>query len=120
MIFENYMSVLKKYAKFEGRSRRQEYWFFFLANIIVSIILTALTYIPAIGGLFSMLSYVCSLALMVPGLAVCVRRLHDIDKKWTWLFIGLIPLVGGIWLIVLLAKEGTKGVNQFGEDPKQL
>ena len=119
MIFKNYMAVLKKYTQFTGRSRRQEYWGFFLVNIIAAIILSAITFIPTIGGYLAALSYVYSLALMIPGLAVCVRRLHDIDKPWTWIFIGFIPLVGGIWLIVLLAKEGVKGDNKFGADPKQ-
>jgi len=116
MILESYKAVLKKYAQFEGRSRRQEYWGFFLVNIIIGIVFSVLGLIPVVGGLFGILSYVYSLALLVPGLAVCVRRLHDIDKAWTWLLIGLIPLIGGIWLIVLLAKEGTKGDNSFGQD----
>jgi len=119
MIFHNYMAVLKKYAQFGGRSRRAEYWGFFLVNMIVAIVLSGMANIPVIGGLFNVLSYIYSLGLLIPGLAVCVRRLHDIDKPWTWLFISAIPIAGGIWLIVLLAKEGTKGDNQFGTDPKE-
>jgi len=114
----SYAEVLKKYAQFSGRSRRKEYWGFFLVNIIISVIFGGLSMIPDIGSIFSMLAGVYSLALIIPGLAVCVRRLHDIDKAWTWIFIGFIPLIGGIWLIVLLAKEGTKCDNIFGIDPK--
>ena len=114
-----YVEVLKKYAKFSGRSRRKEYWGFFFMNIIISAIFGGLSTIPNMGGIFSLLAGLYSLAFIIPGLAVCVRRLHDIDKPWTWLFISFIPLVGGIWLIVLLAKEGMKGDNNFGTDPKQ-
>ena len=113
-----YTSVLKKYAQFSGRSRRQEYWGFFLVNIIIAVIIGALCVIPNIGVIFSIIGGLYSLAFMIPGLAVCVRRLHDIDKSWPWIFIAMIPLVGGIWFIVLLAKEGTKGDNKFGVDPK--
>jgi len=119
MIFKNYMAVLKKYAQFNGRSRRKEYWEFFLVNIIISAVLGVLSLLPDIGGLFSMIVGLYSLAVIIPGLALCVRRLHDIDKKWAWMFISFIPLVGGIWFIVLMATEGTKGVNKFGTDPKQ-
>jgi len=118
-MINTYVEVLKKYAQFNGRSRRKEYWGFFLANIIISAILGSLSLIPNIGGIFSMAAGFYSLAVMIPGLAVFVRRLHDIGKKWTWIFISFIPLVGCIWLIVLLAKEGTKGDNKFGADPKQ-
>ena len=119
MIFKNYMAVLKKYAQFAGRSRRKEYWEFFLVNIIISAILSALVLIPKMGIIFTVVSLLYSLAVIIPGLALCVRRLHDIDKKWTWIFISFIPLVGGIWLIVLMATEGAKGDNKFGADPKQ-
>jgi len=115
---ENYMAVLKKYAQFDGRSRRAEYWQFFLANIIVAIIISLLNLIPVVGEIAWILSVLYSLAVFVPGLAVCIRRLHDINKPWHWMFFSCIPVVGGIWFIVLLATEGTKGDNQFGSDPK--
>jgi uncharacterized membrane protein YhaH (DUF805 family) len=59
-----------------------------------------------------------SLAVLVPSIAVGVRRMHDIGKSGWWLLISLIPLIGAIWLIVLLATEGNQGSNQYGADPK--
>ena len=118
MIFKNYMAVLKKYAQFTGRSRRKEYWEFFLVNIIISAVLSALFIVPKIGMIFAVVSLLYSLAVIIPGLALCVRRLHDVDKPWTWIFISFVPLIGSIWLIVLLAKKGTIGDNKFGADPK--
>ena len=64
--------------------------------------------------------YIYVLAIMLPNIAVGIRRLHDIDKSGWWLLVGLIPLVGSIWLIVLFATEGNTGENQFGEDPKAV
>ena len=79
-MINTYAEVLKKYAQFTGRSRRKEYWEFFLANIIISVILTALGLIPNTGYALTALAGLYSLAVMLPGLAICIRRLHDIDK----------------------------------------
>lgn len=109
-----YLKVLKNYTQFSGRARRKEYWMFFLINFGVYIVLSILDYYLGLG----FLGIIYSLALFIPGLAVAVRRLHDIDKDWVWIFVAFIPIIGAIWLIILLAKEGTIGANQFGEDPK--
>ncbi len=109
------MEVVKKYAVFDGRARRQEYWMFFLVNIIISIVLNL---IGRAIGLDSVLSGIYSLALLVPSLAVAVRRLHDTDRSGWWLLIGLIPLVGFIVLIVFLAQDTKPGDNQYGSNPK--
>ncbi|WP_424210973.1 DUF805 domain-containing protein [Streptomyces sp. BI20] len=110
-----YLDVLKKYAVFSGRARRQEYWIFFLVNLGISIVLAIIDYAlgtgSIIGGLYS-------LAVLLPGLGVAVRRLHDTGKSGWWILIALIPLIGGIWLIVLLATEGQRNPNQYGPDPK--
>jgi uncharacterized membrane protein YhaH (DUF805 family) len=112
---EEYLKVIKEhYADFDGRARRKEYWMFALINMIISIVLTfGGRSIGAewIGSLYS-------LAVLVPGIAVAVRRLHDIGKSGWWLLIALIPLVGAIWLIVLLATDGTKEDNEYGASPK--
>src|SRR3954451_25317673 len=103
-----YVDVLKKYAVFSGRARRQEYWMFFLFNLIIAIVL-------AVGGRIigtSILSAVYSLAVLLPGLGVAVRRLHDTDRSGWWILIGLIPLVGAIILIVFLASEGKQQPNE--------
>jgi uncharacterized membrane protein YhaH (DUF805 family) len=93
-----------KYADFNGRASRPEYWWFFLFTIIVYVITL---YFPIINLLFS-------LAIFLPSIAVGVRRLHDIDRSGWWLLIGLVPLVGLIVMIVFLTKRGTEGQNRFG------
>lgn len=118
---EWYLKVLKNYANFEGRARRKEYWMFFLFNTIFAV---GATIIDNILGLaianvgYGPIYIIYGLALLIPGLAVLVRRLHDIGKSGWMIFVALIPLIGGIWLIVLLATEGTTGRNDYGPDPK--
>ncbi|NJB81553.1 DUF805 domain-containing protein [Wenyingzhuangia aestuarii] len=112
-----YLKVLKQYADFNGRARRKEYWMFFLFNIIISWVLQGI----AITSGFSLIGYIASiysLAVLLPGIGVSIRRLHDVNKSGWFMFIALIPLVGMIWLIVVLATEGDKGPNQYGPDPK--
>jgi len=115
---EWYVKVLKQYSDFSGRARRREYWMFVLANFIVGIVLGIIVAIlPKIGGVIQGLY---SLAVLVPSLAVCVRRLHDIGKSGWWMLLCLIPLIGGIWLIVLFCQDSQPGANQWGENPKQI
>ncbi|MDR1506208.1 MAG: DUF805 domain-containing protein [Treponema sp.] len=115
---EWYIGVLKKYAVFSGRARRKEYWMFFLFNCIVSIILGLLGRIPGAGSVFGIVSIIYSLALIVPSLAVAVRRLHDTNRSgWMFLLI-LIPLVGAIIVLVFSVQDGTPGDNKFGPNPK--
>ena len=116
-----YIAVLKKYAVFDGRARRKEYWMFVLFTIIFGVIAIALDNITGLAskdlgvGLFYVLF---ALAVLLPGLAVMVRRLHDIGKSGWWVFINLIPIIGGIWILVLLATDGQPGDNQYGTNPK--
>jgi uncharacterized membrane protein YhaH (DUF805 family) len=114
---------IRKYATFGGRARRAEYWWFFVFNLIVSIVLAIVDmvvfgseWLKSYGGI-GPLGAIFSLALLVPGLAVSVRRLHDRDKSGWFLLIGLIPLVGGIILLVWFVQRGTVGDNRFGPDP---
>jgi uncharacterized membrane protein YhaH (DUF805 family) len=109
-----YLAVLKKFAEFSGRARRKEYWMFVLINLIISLVLTGLDYALNIG----LLSGLYSLAILVPSLAVGVRRLHDINKSGWSLLISLIPLVGFIILILWLAKDSDAGDNTYGPNPK--
>ena len=115
-----YLKVLKNYVGFEGRARRKEYWMFTLFNIIVSIVLAI---VDGIGGFMTesgigMLGLLYTLAVLLPSIAVGVRRLHDIDKSGWWLLLVFIPLIGAIVLLVFAVMEGTRGSNRFGEDPK--
>lgn len=119
---EWYLKVVRdNYANFTGRARRKEYWMFALFNgifilgiMLVSGGIAAATDMPAIMGLYMI--YV--LGVLVPSLAVVVRRLHDVGKSGWFYLIGLIPLIGPIWIFVLLVTEGDTGPNQYGPDPK--
>ncbi|WP_422736812.1 DUF805 domain-containing protein [Micromonospora sp. WMMD729] len=115
-------SVLSQYVGFTGRARRSEYWWFFLFTVLVSIVASVLD--NALGLTFAddssngFIGLVVSLALLLPTLAVAVRRLHDTDKTGWWLLIGLVPIVGAIVLIVFFVQDGTPGANRFGPSPK--
>jgi uncharacterized membrane protein YhaH (DUF805 family) len=116
-----YLEVLKKYATFSGRARRSEYWYFVLFNFIFMIVAIGLDNL--LGTTVSVLPYgyfyfALALAVLIPGLAVFVRRMHDIGKSGWWYFIAFIPLVGAIWLLVLCCTEGVSGDNEYGADPK--
>ena len=109
-------TLTTKYATFTGRARRSEYWFFALFNVIVSIISSAID--RAIPGDIQIVGTIVGLALLVPGLAVGARRLHDTGRSGWWQLIGLVPLVGVILLIVWFATDGHPGPNQHGPSPK--
>jgi uncharacterized membrane protein YhaH (DUF805 family) len=117
-----YLEALKKYAVFGGRSRRAEYWYFVLFNLIVFIVLEL---IDALLGTYNfvqgvgLLSGIYGLAVLIPTLAVTVRRLHDIDRTGWWILINLIPLIGTIVLLVFAVTDGTPGSNQYGPNPKE-
>jgi uncharacterized membrane protein YhaH (DUF805 family) len=117
-----YLEALKKYAVFSGRSRRMEFWYFVLFNIIVEVVLGAIDALigTAIGVAYlGILSGIYGLAIIIPTLALWVRRLHDIDRTGWWILINLIPLIGTIVLLVFALTPGTPGSNQYGPDPKQ-
>jgi len=116
-----YLEVLKKYAVFDGRARRMEYWYFFLFNMIFAIVAMILDNVLgiAIEGLgYGPIYLLYCLALLLPGLAVSVRRLHDVGKSGWFFFIVLIPIVGPIWLLVLFCRDSMTGENQYGPNPK--
>lgn len=123
---EWYRMVLQKYAQFDGRSRRMEYWMYGLINAVIYCILYGVAFASAFAGakavsfLLFGLCIVYALATIVPGLAVTVRRLHDTNKSGWLILIALVPFVGGIVLLVLMAIEGDPGPNQYGPNPKQV
>ena len=112
-------SGFKRYVDFEGRSSRSEYWWWTLSSAILSTLAQVLTIDASTdnAGLAVVLLLVVFLALFLPGLAVTVRRLHDLDRSGWWIFISLVPIVGGIILIVWFCTKGTEGPNRFGFDP---
>jgi uncharacterized membrane protein YhaH (DUF805 family) len=99
------------YAQFSGRSTRAEFWFFQLAVFAVLVVAMGM---DVAAGLNGILYIVVALALVVPTIAVTVRRLHDQDKSGWWYFISFVPFVGGIWLLVLMCLESSPGANQYG------
>ncbi len=111
-----YLIVLKKYAVFTGRARRSEYWYFILFNFLNSFILS---YTDIIFGMYDeetgygVLSTIYALAVLVPGIAVAIRRMHDVGKSGWFM---LIP----IYNIVLAATPGDVGENEYGPDPKNI
>tara|TARA_B110000259_G_scaffold126511_1_gene143132 strand:+ start:996 stop:1367 length:372 start_codon:yes stop_codon:yes gene_type:complete len=118
-----YLKVLKEYANFNGRARRKEYWMFTLFNIIfggIAMILDSVFGIAIEGVGYGPLYGVYALVLFIPGLAVVVRRLHDIGKSGWMLLITLIPLIGAIWLLVLLLTDSNPEENLYGANPKEV
>jgi uncharacterized membrane protein YhaH (DUF805 family) len=124
-------SVFSKYATFSGRARRSELWFWALFLAVVAVALSIL--VNTTGGLTidletMAISYgatywiasLVNLALLLPGIAVTVRRLHDTDRSGFWWFIGLVPLAGPIVLLVFTVQDGTPGDNRFGPSPKAV
>jgi uncharacterized membrane protein YhaH (DUF805 family) len=138
---EWYLKVLRQYADFSGRARRKEYWMFVLFNIIlplggmfvlsfVFIVIESIISIDHRTGM-SQAGYIISLiiglivilyflAMIIPSLAVAVRRLHDTNQSGWMMLIGLIPVLGGIWLLISMTLNGDEGDNQYGPDPKRI
>ncbi len=116
------MMPLRRYADFSGRSRRKEYWMFALgvfgAAILLSIIEGILGMSGMVGGVYGPLTLLLVLGVFVPALACQVRRFHDQDKSGWFVLLNLIPFLGGLVVLVFMCLEGTKGTNQYGEDPK--
>lgn len=116
--FEYYLDAYRNYFNFHGRARRSEYWYFVLFNFIVSLLILSMAFTIKGAAIGIYVLYV--LATIIPNISVSIRRLHDTNREGICVLFGLIPLVGGIILLVFFAEEGTHGVNRFGEDPKML
>ena len=116
----NYYSIcLSKFADFSGRARRREYWTFALVNCLIAMLLLILGL--AFGEdspASNIMVTIFYLIMLVPNLSVSVRRLHDIGKSGWWLFIGLIPLIGSLLLLVWSFMDSEPDENQYGENPK--
>jgi len=110
-----YVEALKKYAEFSGRARRKEYWMFVLVNMVI---ISVLYIIEGLAGGPGFLGGLYSLAVLIPSLAVGVRRLHDTNRSGWWLLIGFIPLIGAIVLLVFTVQDSQPGGNQYGPNPK--
>jgi len=108
-------SVLTQYAGFSGRARRSEYWWFYLFITIVNIVFGCLSGV-AEAAVF--IGLIVSLALLLPTIAVSVRRLHDTNRSGWFMLLGLIPIVGGIILLIFFTQDSKPGPNRFGPNPK--
>ena len=116
-IFEYFKEgVTLKYMDFSGRARRREYWSYTLCAFVIGFVAGL---IDGLIGLHSILSLIVTLAFLLPGLAIAVRRLHDLGKDWKYLLIALIPF-GAFYLIYLFVQEGEPGDNAYGPNPKGL
>lgn len=128
---EIYLKVLKEnYVNFSGRARRKEFWMFHLFLIIITIICIGLdnilgTVVAMDFGSFGLiilpfgwLYFLCGIFHFLPSLSLVVRRLHDVGKSGSWCLIGLIPIIGIVFLIVFLCSEGDKNENKWGLNPK--
>lgn len=119
---EWYLKCWRQYADFSGRARRKEYWMFVLFNAIFVFIATILDNILGltIGELpYGVIYLLYLLAVLVPGLAVSVRRMHDIGKSGWMILIAFIPIIGSIWLLVLCCFDSQVGENRYGVNPKE-
>ena len=114
--------ALKKYAVFSGRARRKEYWLFMLLYFIAMVVAglfddlvvgERVAFDPTMG----VFSWIVFLGLLIPSIAVSVRRLHDKNLRGWWVLLFLIPLIGTIALFILYCMRGTDGENRFGADP---
>ncbi len=116
--------VRDNYANFEGRARRKEYWMYTLYVILIffalSIVIGIISWVSSIlGGLLSFVIWIASIALLIPSLAVTVRRLHDTGKPTWYVILSFIPIVN-LYILYLLILEGDTGPNEFGPDPKEI
>lgn len=107
-------SCLSQYVGFQGRARRSEYWYFCLFNVILGVVASIIAQLTGV----KILSTLVTLALLLPGIAVDIRRMHDIGKSGWWILISFVPVVGAILLIVWCCKDSEPGENQYGPNPK--
>ncbi len=108
-MIDSYKRFWSKGFDFEGRSTRSDYWFAVLANFLIYILILILTGIAAsisepLGGFFGIIYILYAFGQIIPSLSLSIRRVRDMGKGWQWIFINLIPIVGGIWFIILLCQ----------------
>ena len=124
-----YLKVMQEnYANFDGRARRKEYWMFILIYMIVIIIAMVLDGALGLGfdmgyGVTAPYGWIYSIVALVhliPAWGVLVRRLHDVGKSGWFMLISLVPIIGGIWLLVLLCTDGDSSENAYGPSPKSV
>lgn len=113
-------SCFSQYVGFSGRARRSEFWYFTLFDVIVSAVLSTLGQVTGQQTIFAVISGIFALAILLPALAVSIRRLHDIGKSGWFVLLSLIPCVGSIILLIWHCKDSDPGDNQYGPNPKGM
>ncbi|WP_406609800.1 DUF805 domain-containing protein [Agarivorans sp. JK6] len=116
-----YIAVLKNYLVFNGRARRKEYWMFVLINSIIGVILSFIDQVTGTVNLESglgVLGSIYTLAVLLPSLAVAVRRLHDTGRSGWWLFLLFLPIIGVLVLLFFFLSDSDSKANAYGENPK--
>lgn len=119
-----YLKVIRNYVGFSGRARRKEYWMFVLINIVISIVLAMVDGMLGlkVGGEqgAGLLGLIYSLAILLPSIAVGVRRLHDTGRSGWWMLIAFVPFIGFIVLLVFFVLDSQPGSNEYGPNPKGM
>lgn len=111
-----YLTVLQNYAVFTGRARRKEYWMFALFNLIIVIVLGVIDSIIGVA----ILGTLYALAVLIPSIAVSIRRLHDTGRSGWWLLLLFIPIIGALIILIFAVLDSEPGPNQYGENPKEV
>ena len=112
-----YLQVLRNYAQFNGRSRRSEYWYFTLFNLIVVAVLALVDVLTVKIVGFGLFRLVYTVAVFVPSIAVAIRRMHDTDRSGWWILLAFVPVIG-LLAIFFLAQDSSPGTNKYGRNPK--
>lgn len=114
---EWYLKVLRQYADFSGRARRKEYWMFVFMNLLISFLISTIDY-----WLFGMtiISSIYVIAVIIPSIAVAVRRIQDTGRNGFWVLVAFVPLIGTIWVLILLLQDSEPNSNAYGPNPKNI
>ncbi|MCD7904104.1 MAG: DUF805 domain-containing protein [Clostridiales bacterium] len=113
-----YTRAFKNYANFKGRDSRKQFWMFILFNFVISLIIQVVAAL-ILGDSAAIIMSIYELIVLIPSIAIIVRRLHDINKSGFWIFINCVPLIGWIWYLILVCKKGDEGSNRYGSVPTE-
>lgn len=118
-----YIKGLKNYLNFKDRSTRSDYWYFELTSAIITFVFflintTLIRHNSTLAVVSLFITYLYVILMVIPSIALAIRRLHDLNRPTPWIFIPLIPVIGWVLFIALMVMDGTKGPNNYGQDPK--